>query len=173
MERKIRLTTTDDWQRLKQVRLAALLDAPKAFGVSHETASRYTDEQWQERASSRGTAFWLAFVEGRAVGMVGAALGEAGRFNLIGLWLEPDARGYGLAACLVSAVKTRAVEQGHEQVFLDVAPENLHAVRLYQQQGFVFLDEWEALESHPQVKVRGMMWVAPSLQAGPFNQAND
>lgn len=161
MDSEIRLATVDDWQRLKQVRLAALLDAPKAFGISHEAASRYTDEQWRQRASATGTAFWLAFVEGRAVGMVGAAPAEAGRFNLIGLWLEPGARGYGLATRLVSAVKARVVEQGHERVFLDVAPENVQAVRLYQQQGFLFLDEWEALESHPQVKVRRMMWADP------------
>lgn len=162
MSMEIRLTTVDDWQHLKQVRLAALLDAPKAFGVTYQSASRYTDEQWRQRASSTGTAFWLAFVEGRAVGMVGAALGEAGRFNLIGLWLEPGSRGHGLAPRLVAAVKARAVEQGHGRVYLDVAPDNMHAVRLYQREGFVFLDEWERLESHPQVRVRGMLWLAQS-----------
>ena len=48
----IRLTQTEDWMLLKQVRLAALLDAPTAFGVSHQAAASYTDEQWQERADS-------------------------------------------------------------------------------------------------------------------------
>lgn len=55
----IRSTVTEDWKLLRQVRLAALLDTPTAFGVSYQTAADYTDEQWQVRASSTGTAFWL------------------------------------------------------------------------------------------------------------------
>jgi hypothetical protein len=43
----IRPTTEDDWQALKAVRLAALLDAPTAFGVSHRTAAA----RWRHSAS--------------------------------------------------------------------------------------------------------------------------
>ena len=64
----IRLTQTSDWVLLKQVRLAALQDAPTAFGVSYQTAASYTDEQWQERADSgTGTQFWLAIKDGKAL----------------------------------------------------------------------------------------------------------
>lgn len=154
----IRLTTTPDWQHLKQIRLAALLDSPTAFGVSYQTAALYSDEQWQQRASSTGTAFWLARIEGEAVGMVGAAVTETGRFNLIGMWLAPEARGCGAAAMLVEAVKARAVATGHERVFLDVSPENARAARFYLKQGFEFIDEWEALESHPEIRVQTMVW---------------
>jgi len=161
---EVRLTTTQDWQCLKQIRLAALQDAPEAFGVSYATAAQYTDAQWQQRAASTTTAFWLAFRDGEAVGMVGAARADNGRFNLIGLWLAPTARGCGAATRLVEAVKARAREQGHGQVYLDVAPENREAVRLYRRQGFVFLDEWEVLESHPQVRVRGMVWAGSEEQ---------
>ncbi|WP_223430456.1 hypothetical protein [Pseudomonas sp. GL-B-26] len=48
----IRLTEAKDWMLLKQVRLAALLDTPTAFGVSYQTAAQYSDEQWKERASN-------------------------------------------------------------------------------------------------------------------------
>ena len=157
---EIRLTTQNDWQRLKQVRLAALLDSPTAFGVSYQTASGYTDEQWQQRASSTGTTFWLAMLGDQTLGMVGAALSDTGRFNLIGMWLTPDARGSGAAEQLVEAVKARARERGHGQVYLDVSPETARAVSFYLKQGFVFVDEWETLESHPQIKVRGMVWSA-------------
>lgn len=81
----IRSTETEDWKLLRQVRLAALLDTPTAFGVSYQTAAAYTDEQWQVRASSTGTAFWLAFEKDRPVGMIGAAVSSAQRFNLIGM----------------------------------------------------------------------------------------
>ncbi|MFP3520210.1 GNAT family N-acetyltransferase, partial [Pseudomonas sp. SIMBA_077] len=45
----IRPTQTKDWRLLKQVRLAALQDAPTAFGVSYQSAARYSDQQWQDR----------------------------------------------------------------------------------------------------------------------------
>lgn len=37
----IRPTTDADWQILKEIRLAALLDAPTAFGVRYATAAAY------------------------------------------------------------------------------------------------------------------------------------
>jgi ribosomal protein S18 acetylase RimI-like enzyme len=152
----VRPTTRDDWARLKAVRLAALLDAPTAFGVSHQEAAVYTDEQWQTRAAGRQTRFWLAFQHGEAVGMAGSGVSQAGRCNLLGMWLAPTARGASLAAQLVDAVKSHAVDLGHERVYLDVAPDNARAVRFYQKQGFVFIDEWVPLASHPHIQVQTM-----------------
>nr|WP_314877227.1 GNAT family N-acetyltransferase [uncultured Pseudomonas sp.] len=154
----IRATTEMDWVLLKHVRLAALLDAPTAFGVSYETAADYNSDQWKRRASSTETEFWLAFQEGKAVGMVGATVSNSKRFNLIGMWVEPAARGSGIAKKLVDIVKARSSERGFDGVFLDVAPENTRASRFYLKQGFVFLNEWEPLESHPHITVQAMLW---------------
>jgi ribosomal protein S18 acetylase RimI-like enzyme len=154
----IRLTKTEDWMLLKQIRLAALLDTPTAFGVSYQSASKYTDKQWKDRASSASTAFWLAFDGDKPIGMVGAGVSGANRYNLIGMWIEASARGSGVAAQLVEAVKTRALAQGFSGVFLDVSPENTRAAYFYLKQGFTFLDEWEPLESHPHVTVQTMHW---------------
>ena len=157
----IRLTHTHDWTLLKHTRLAALLDAPSAFGVSYQSAAQYSDEQWQERAdSTSGTTFWLALEDDRPLGMIGAALSEQGRYNLIGMWVDASARGSGIARQLVDAVKSRALEQGHARVFLDVAPDNRRAANFYLRQGFVFIDEWEPLASHPQILVQTMIWQA-------------
>jgi len=154
----IRATTEKDWMVLRQVRLAALLDAPTAFGVSYKTAAGDSSEQWKQRASSTGSEFWLAFQQGKPVGMVGAVVSEAKRFNLIGMWVEPATRGSGIAKKLVDTVKARASERGFDGVFLDVAPENAIASRFYLKQGFVFLNEWEPLESHPHITVQTMRW---------------
>jgi ribosomal protein S18 acetylase RimI-like enzyme len=54
------------------------------------------------------------------------------------------------------------VALGHARVVLDVAPENARAARFYANQGFTFLDEWEALASHPHIRVRKMAWLAPA-----------
>ncbi|WP_404939315.1 GNAT family N-acetyltransferase [Pseudomonas sp. JDS08PS003] len=152
-----RLTQTRDWMLLKRVRLAALQDTPTAFGVSYQTAAHYSDQQWQDRASSTGSQFWLAFKDQQPVGMIGAAVSAENRYNLIGMWVAPDARGSGVAAKLVDAVKSRGRDQGHECVYLDVAPENARAAHFYLKQGFAFIDEWEPLESHPQIKVQTML----------------
>lgn len=155
----IRLTQTQDWKLLKHVRLAALRDAPTAFGVSYQTAADYTDQQWQSRASSATTAFWLVFEQDRPVGMIGATVNSANRFNLIGMWIEPAARGSGVATQLVEAVKARALEKGFDRVYLDVSPDNARAANFYLKQGFAFVDEWEPLESHPQITVQTMLWI--------------
>jgi putative acetyltransferase len=69
---QIRHATEDDWQELKRIRLAALQDAPEAFGVSYAGAAAYTDEAWRDRAAGRGPArFLFAFKGDTAVGIVG------------------------------------------------------------------------------------------------------
>ncbi|MES2070056.1 MAG: GNAT family N-acetyltransferase [Pseudomonadota bacterium] len=159
----IRATTEQDWEILKELRLAALRDAPTAFGVSLASAAAYTDAQWRERAANRGQAqFLLAFLHGVAVGMVGGVVssGPSLEFNLIAMWVKPEHRGTAAAASLVDAVKTRAVSQGHARVVLTVAPDNARAAALYRKQGFAFLPEWETLESHPHIELQKMEWQA-------------
>ncbi|MFL6673705.1 MAG: GNAT family N-acetyltransferase [Massilia sp.] len=155
----IRHTTVEDWERLKEIRLASLLDAPTAFGVSHSTAAAYSDAQWRERAA-RGShpEFVLALVDGVAVGIIGGGVSQASEFNLIAMWVRPECRGKAVAAGLVETIKARAVALGHTRVVLTVSPDNGRAAAFYRKQGFAFLPEWEALASHPDIKVQKMEW---------------
>jgi ribosomal protein S18 acetylase RimI-like enzyme len=161
----IRPTVAGDWTALKAIRLAALRDAPTAFGVSHAAASANMDDQWRARAAgAAGPAFWLAWADDESrdpVGLAGGGVDAAGRYNLIAMWVAPPARGTGLAALLAAAVLERAVALGHARVVLDVAPDNLPAVALYRRLGFAFVDEWEPLASHPHIQVQRMAWLAP------------
>ena len=158
---EIRSIEAKDWTLLKQVRLAALYNTPTAFGVRYETAANYTDGQWQERASATaGPEFWLALIDDKPVGMIGGAISRTNRDHLIGMWVAPHARGSGIAASLVKAVKSRSAQQGHDRIFLDVSPDNGTAANFYLKQGFVFIDEWEPLVSHPQITVQTMVWIA-------------
>ncbi len=158
----VRPCSEDDWPRLKSLRLAALLDAPLAFGLSYATAAAYTEAQWRERAAGRTAAeYWLAFAQDEAVGLIGGAVGADGQYQLIAMWLRPDRRGAGLAGRLVDAVTARAAA-GHARVVLGVAPDNDRAVGLYRKHGFAFLPEWETLDSHPGVTLQKMAWLAPS-----------
>ena len=160
----IRPTTQEDWRDLKAIRLAALRDAPTAFGVSYDAAAQYTDEQWQARAAGSDRArYLLALADSQAgaeaIGIVAGVVNDD-EYHLIAMWVHPAHRGGGIAARLVAALKERALAQGHRRIVLDVAPDNTAAANLYRRQGFVFLPEWEALESHPQISVQKMAWVA-------------
>ncbi|WP_204117291.1 hypothetical protein [Paraburkholderia sp. C35] len=86
----VRATTDEDWETLKTVRLAALLDSPKAFGVSYATAAAYTEQEWRERASNKTQpAFLLAIHQGQAVGLIGDAVSPTQEYNLIAMWVNP------------------------------------------------------------------------------------
>jgi ribosomal protein S18 acetylase RimI-like enzyme len=157
----IRPTTESDWETLKALRLAALLDAPTAFGVTHASAAAYTDAQWQERASARnGTEFLLAFDGEQATGMAARAVSDKQECNLIGMWVRPGYRGTPVATALVRTLLERAVAQGHRRVVLDVSPDNARAAAFYRKLGFSFLPEWEPLASYPEITVQKMEWLA-------------
>ena len=152
-------TIEQDWTVLKALRLAALREAPTAFGVSHASAAADSEAQWRDRAAGRGPASYLLAWDGAtAIGMVGGVVSAAGEFNLIAMWVQPAHRGSGAAAGLVQAMQAHAVAQGHRRLVLDVAPDNARAAAFYQKRGFRFLPQWEALESHPHIQVQKMEW---------------
>jgi ribosomal protein S18 acetylase RimI-like enzyme len=157
----IRPTEAADWEALKTIRLAALRDAPTAFGVRYQQAAANDDAHWQQRAAGAAVSrFWLALEGDQVVGLAGGVVDGLGRYNLIAMWVAPAQRGSDAARRLVDAVKAHAVAAGHARVVLDVAPENARAARFYQREGFVFLDEREPLESHPEIMVQRMAWSA-------------
>ncbi|MCC7642044.1 MULTISPECIES: GNAT family N-acetyltransferase [unclassified Janthinobacterium] len=151
-----------DWPALKSTRLAALLDAPTAFGASHASAAGFSDADWQQRATSTPQrTFFLAFDGEQAVGLAAQVVAGNGECHLIAMWVHQEYRGMAVAQGLVDAVKQCAVNNGQPRLVLDVAPENARAAAFYQKQGFVFLPVWEALESHPHIQVQKMEWRAP------------
>ena len=156
---KIRVTEERDWTILKEIRLAALLDSPTAFGVSYQTAITNSDEQWKQRASlETQPKFWLGFKDDKAIGMIGAGVDQTDRYNLIAMWVEPESRELGVAERLVDVVKSDAINIGFKQIFLDVSPDNLKASRFYRRHGFFFIDEEKPLASHPDIQVQTMKW---------------
>jgi ribosomal protein S18 acetylase RimI-like enzyme len=159
----IRPTTATDWPALKATRLAALLDAPTAFGASHASAAGFSDADWKQRAvSTPQRTFFLAFNAAQPIGLAAQVVAGDGECHLIAMWVHPEYRGLAVAQGLVDAVKQCAVDNGHGRLVLDVAPENTRAAASYQKQGFVFLPEWEALESHPHIRVQKMEWRNPA-----------
>ncbi|VVP47058.1 hypothetical protein PS862_05187 [Pseudomonas fluorescens] len=165
----IRETDIQDWEYLKSIRLQALSDSPIAFGVSHADAVNYSDERWRSLASAQQAPyFWLAIDQELPVGMIGGGIDRQRRFNLIGMWVKHELRGGGVAQRLVEVLRARALSLGFERMVLGVSPSNARATNFYKRQGFVFIDEFEWLASHPDITVQTMEWIDPAFSApGP------
>lgn len=157
----IRATEPDDWRDLRATRLAALLDAPTAFGASHASAAAFTDEDWQQRAvSTPQRTFVLAYAGGQPVGIAAHVNSGQSESSLQAMWVRLEYRGMDIATRLVTAVKQLCVTGGQSRLVLDVSPDNARATAFYRKQGFVFLPEWEPLDSHPHIQVQKMEWLA-------------
>ncbi|MEO7423408.1 MAG: GNAT family N-acetyltransferase [Ornithinibacter sp.] len=128
----------DQWQVYRDVRIASLVDSPRAFWATYAEASGRTQEQWRGRLG-RDVPTWVALEGGRPVGTVAlwhAPDQPAGEGLLIGMWVASAARGAGVADALVRVALEHARELGWRRVLLDVAHENRRAGAFYRRLGF-------------------------------------
>ena len=64
---EVRRVRDDEWRDLRDLRLAALLDAPDAFWTRYDEAIVLSDDEWREWTSM---PCHVAVDDGRLVGMV-------------------------------------------------------------------------------------------------------
>jgi ribosomal protein S18 acetylase RimI-like enzyme len=134
-ELEVRLLTPDSWRIFQEVRLAALREAPHAFGSTWEREADLSEGEWRDRLSKR--AQFVAISEEVVVGTIGAVVTDDGRtVDLISLWVDPHWRGRGVGDHLVKAVLKRADSMGCDEVRLWVADGNREAERLYSRNRF-------------------------------------
>jgi GNAT superfamily N-acetyltransferase len=147
--------TPDDGPELRAVRLAALADAPFAFGATLAEEAARTDAEWSDRArwASAGVEriTLLAREEERVVGIAGGYREEIGstEVHLVSVWTAPEARRSGLGRLLVGAVIDWAEETGASSVGLWVTRGNAPAHLLYESMGFGETGEYQPLPSDP------------------------
>ncbi len=119
---------------LRDLRLAALRDAPEAFESTVESERLFEEGDWLQRIERRA----VAFVSGQPVGLVGwsPARTENRDTELISMWVQPSVRGTTTAMRLVEFVKDVARSRdGHLE--LAVRTDNIRARRFYEKCGFV------------------------------------
>ena len=119
---------------LRQLRIAALQDAPDQFAETLECALARPEQEWVALA----TWAYVAESEDVLVGLVFAyqdasdnAVGRVG-----GLWVAPDARRSGIGSALIEAALSWAKAAGKRRVRLWAVPET-PGERLYRQCHFV------------------------------------
>lgn len=155
--------TTADWRLVRGVRLRALEDAPDAFGSTHAREVTFTEADWTRRLSSENSATFLARLGERTVGIIGG-WHDGTAVELVSMWVDPAARGHGVAEPLVAAVVDWARTIGQERIHLWVTVGNNSAYRLYERCGFKATGEHQRLPSNPELTEIGM---ACSVQQFP------
>jgi GNAT superfamily N-acetyltransferase len=155
---EIRRIRADEGQRLRNVRLRALQDAPGAFSSTLEQSRHLSISEWDDMAGNGSTGGERAmFVAGPADGR-GPLLGLAGGFaakdrpgsvQLISMWVDPTNRGAGIGAGLVESVVGWARAGGASQVELWVVEGNEPAIALYRRCGFVATPDRQPYPNRP------------------------
>jgi len=147
-----------DWALLRDLRLAALREAPHAFGSTFRAECAQGPQSWRCRAAR--LAWFVARPEGqagqsgRAAGIVAGEVDGEDRW-VLSMWVHPGWRGRGVAAALLTALRGWAV--GASTLRLWVADGNDAAMRAYRRFGFVPSGHRGRLPSNPAVGEE--MWV--------------
>lgn len=125
-----------DGERLRDLRLRALADAPDAFESTHDETAARPVESWVQQLRDLPT---FVVREGdRDLGMARGAIDPERPATgwLLSMWVDPAARGKGAGERLVDAVVGWARGAGLKRILLDVGDENAPAIALYARKGF-------------------------------------
>ena len=140
---EIRRVRAADWAAYRQVRLAALAEAPYAFSSTLAGESARDDGHWQNLAAN-GIPMFIAWQDGAPAGLAGAFVvpqeelppGVARAWHLVSMWVSPGLRGSGLAERLVAAVAGAARADGATRLILWVTDVNERGRAFYGRLGF-------------------------------------
>lgn len=144
----VRRLTPDDWAVWRDVRLAALADAPHAYGSTLAHEQGFDEARWRDRVAPENGVMAVALLDERVVGAVGGHTPPGtDHVLLVAMWVHPEFRGGGAGDALVGDVLAWARENGWRRVVARVVDGNAAARRLFVRHGFVATGAREPLES--------------------------
>lgn len=141
--------SSDDWKKVKNLRLEALQNDPQAFGASYEEQSQRTDDEWKERTQrtigeSKEEILVVAEDGDVFVGMIGAFPKDSTKWIIKAMYVSPQYRGKGVSKKLVEEIlKQLDADKRIGTLELSVNTRQEAAVKLYSEFGF---DVVETLE---------------------------
>ena len=165
-----RIRPTDD-AILRDVRLAALKEAPDAFAANLTETEAWPAGRWQERAerNAAGDDAITLFAEENAAacGMVGGqrSRSDPSAAMLVAMWVSPNHRRRGIGKLLVNGVISWAESARYSIVQLWVTDSNAAAKTLYESAGFEATSTTQRLPSNPNLSER--MYVRRLRNASP------
>jgi GNAT superfamily N-acetyltransferase len=146
----VREVAADDWELTRDVRLAALADAPAAFGSTYAREVTFTEAQWRRRFNDQSVTFF-GYDESDDVtpaGLAGVHIEESTP-DLVSMWVRPGFRGRGVGEALIEATASWAKARSFGTLFLWVTESNAPARRLYARCGFTPTGQTQPLPSDP------------------------
>lgn len=142
--------TPDEWPKLRDLRLSALLDSPGSFLHTYEDEREFGPAEWMaefERGSWHSTK-----VNGELITLLGVTReyrAPTYEYYLEYLWVSPSSRRAGLARQLLTKVLKGLRRSGVRTVFLWVLDGNHVAVQVYERLGFISTGRRQPLPDRP------------------------
>jgi GNAT superfamily N-acetyltransferase len=147
---RVRRLGTDDWRVWRDVRLAALAEAPDAFASTLARELAFGEEIWRGRMSGPGVHL-MSFASRQPTGIAATFVPDPSPApELVSMWVRPEWRSRQVGTALVSEVLAWACENGYGEVRLWVVEGNTAAVRLYENTGFVLTGQAQPHPTDPE-----------------------
>ena len=140
----------DQWQRYRDIRLAALESDGHAFGSSLEAEILYSEAEWRSKA--RQYKGLVASIAGEDIGMMSIEnlKGDFGATCWIGsCWVDSEYRQHGALRALFHFIDLQATERNWQKQGLGVWIDNEIAIKAYEKIGFVTMGEPEESTRKP------------------------
>ena len=139
---EVALLSQDEWERLKAIRIRALIENPEAFGANLEEVQAQSKEVWLKLFEKED--YLVASINGIDVGMlyIEVLKGDHGATCWIGgCWTDPAYRGKGVMRALFNYIDLHAKEKNWSRQGLGVWTDNFSAINAYEYLGFAFAGE--------------------------------
>ncbi|HTU28247.1 MAG TPA: GNAT family N-acetyltransferase [Solirubrobacteraceae bacterium] len=155
MPGEVRRLRRDEAELLRALRLRALTESPRAFGAALEDEAELPPSEWHARARAGAAGeqqvVFVALDDEQPVGMAGGRWFERAESTIAlwGMWVDPTARGTGVATTLVAAVRDWASAAGAQRLRLGVVADGAAAIRFYERLGFRREGEMQRLRRDP------------------------
>jgi ribosomal protein S18 acetylase RimI-like enzyme len=153
----IKRLLSDEWRVLRDIRLSALADSPKAFLGTYDQEKTFNEIRWRAEFD-RG--YWnIGMQDSEAVGLLGCTRDKyvpAHQRYLEYLWVAREQRNNGIAHFMLTSVLETLRQSGVKTAFLWVLSDNEAAMRLYNRVGFLSTNHRQPLAGRPGVSEERM-----------------
>lgn len=146
----IKSLSSDEWLKLRDIRLTALGESPDSFLSTLAREKSFTEEKW--RAEFIRGSWNVGYADGRPVSLVGITREPDTPMDqcyLEYVWVAPTLRHQGVAFAMLNEVLAQLRESGVRTVFLWVLDGNDVAMRLYERVGFTRNNHRQPLAARP------------------------
>ena len=126
-----------DWQRLRDLRLAALAESPAILAGKLDEERNFTEVQWRE--TFKKLSYVVATIDGKDVAIINLEnlVGDFGATCWLGgLWSKPEYRGAGAVRAIFNYIDSVASLRGWMVQGLGVMESNTSAISVFEKYGF-------------------------------------